>query len=113
MSQTPVTMSFKQSPVYEIGARLLALLAYPMEKSEARLDEIHTSLCAKALQVRCLINPDDTTPIMVKPQDVVRETNLINRHTRMVARRLSERLVAARMAIPFFLKAELGRTPVL
>ncbi|MGC2223474.1 MAG: hypothetical protein WA624_14510, partial [Methylocella sp.] len=58
-------------------------------------------------------NPENATRTPVKLQHVFRDAKVIDRETNFVARRLGERLVAGRMAIPFLQKAELGRQPQL
>ena len=47
--------------VYEAGAFLVTLLAYPEEDEETR-SEVHASLCAHALRVKCAIEPDWALP---------------------------------------------------
>jgi hypothetical protein len=101
-------INLERDEVYECGAALLAVLACANEVGEERRDQLHLSLCGKALWLRHLENPDDWTPIMVKPQYVFRDREVIDRDVAFVAKRLGERMVAGRMAVPFFLKPELG-----
>ena len=54
------------------------------------------------------MEPDDWTPITVKPQYVFRDPKVIDRHVAYVAKRLGERMVAGRMAIALFRKAVPG-----
>jgi hypothetical protein len=109
MDRPTFVWSFKRSQVYEVGAALLVLLAYPNEKSETRSDELHASLCARALWSRYLSNREDTTPITVRPQHVFREIKLFNRECHFIVRRFRDRLVAGRVMIAFLQRAELGR----
>ena len=101
-------INFRRHEVYECGALLLTLLATPDARSEPRNSELYLSLCAKGLWQRFLENPDDWTPITVKPPYVFRDPKIIARDVAYVARRLGERMVAARMAIAFFQQAALG-----
>jgi hypothetical protein len=100
--------SLESKETYERGALLLTVLAGAKEIDEERSLQLYLSLCGHALWVRHLTQPDDWTPITVKPQYVFRDPKIIERDASYVAKRLGERMVAARMAIPFFLKPELG-----
>jgi len=100
-------LNFERDEVYECGAVLLAVLACPGADDE-KSSELYRSLCGKALWLWHLKNADDWTPITVKPQYVFRDRKVIDRDVAFVAKRLGERMVAGRMAVPFFLKPELG-----
>jgi hypothetical protein len=114
MNPQQVKIDFNQYPVYEGGATLLALLACPANcRSEDRNAGLHASLCGGALWASHLSNPENATRTTVKLQHVFRDAKVIDRETNFVARRLGERLVAGRMAIPFLQKAELGCQPRL
>ena len=114
MNPQQVKIDFNQYPVYEGGATLLALLACPANcRSEDRNAGLHASLCGRALWASHLSNPENATRTTVKLQHVFRDAKVIDRETNFVARRLGERLVAGRMAIPFLQKAELGCQPRL
>ena len=103
MERRAVNLSFQRSEEYESGAALL-----PQEKSEVRLGDLHGSLCARALWVRHLAHPDDTTAITAKPQYIFRDTQGIERHVKFVSKRLAEIFVAGRMMIPFLKRATMG-----
>ena len=103
MERRAVNLSFQRSEEYEFGAALL-----PQEKSEVRLGDLHGSLCARALWVRHLAHPDDTTAITAKPQYIFRDTQGIERHVKFVSKRLAEIFVAGRMMIPFLKRATMG-----
>jgi hypothetical protein len=113
MERRTIQLSFQQSEVYEVGAALLVLLACPQEKSEARLGDLQASLCAKAIWLKNFAEPDNTTPITVKPPYVFRDSKRIDRDVSFVSKRLGERLVAGRMMIPFLQRAVLGHMPKL
>ena len=103
-----IDVSFTQMQVYECGAKLLALLARPAELQEAKREELYLSLCGRALWSTYLAAPDDWTPITVRPQQVFRDRGRINSDVAFVGKRFGERMVAGRMAVPFFWHAELG-----
>jgi hypothetical protein len=114
MGQQPIGISFQNNEVYECGAMLVAVLAYPVDDEDnSRRAEIHASLCRHAIEFQYLSNADDWMPKPVKLQYVFRETKLAGREVNFAAKRLSERLVAARMAIPFLQRSELGQAPAL
>lgn len=109
----PFDENLKYDEVYERGAVLLTALACPQESDAARSLQLYLSLCGKALWLKHLSEPDDWTPITVKPQYVFRHYKSINRDVGFVVKRVRERMVAGRMAIPFFQQADLGRLPPL
>jgi hypothetical protein len=109
-----IEINFQNNEVYECGARLVAVLACPVDDDgNSRRANIRASLCRHAIEYLYLTNPDDWRPKPVKLQYVFRDAKTAERETKFAARRLGERLVAARMAIPFFRRAELGQAPTL
>jgi hypothetical protein len=106
-------LSFERREVYECGALLLTVLACPKDADKDRSVQLYRSLCGKALWHKHAANPDDWTQITVKPQYVFRDRTTIDRDVNFVEKRLGERMVAGRMAIPFFQQASLGRPPPL
>jgi hypothetical protein len=113
MSRQSIGISFQNNEVYECGASLVAILACPDDKDDTRRGNILASLCRHAIEYQYLSNPDDWSPKPVKLQYVFRDTKTAKCETKFAARRLGERLVAARMAFPFLQKAELGQAPDL
>ncbi|MGO9485454.1 MAG: hypothetical protein ACLPX9_12845 [Rhodomicrobium sp.] len=114
MGRQSIGISFQNNEVYECGAQLLAVLAHPVDdKNDNRRADIHASLCRYAIEFQYLSNPDDWRPKPVKLPYVFRDAKTAGRETKFTAKRLGERLVAARMAIPFFQKSELGEAPTL
>lgn len=115
MTQQAFEISFERNPVYECGATLLTVLtcAGARNCSAERQDELHASLCGRALWDLYLANPDDIAPIYVRPQHVFRDRKAIDRDVAFVGKRLGERMVAGRMAVPFLWAAELGCIPIL
>jgi hypothetical protein len=100
--------NFERNEVYECGAALLAVMACAKTVKDEKSSALYRSLCAHALWLQHLESPDDWTPITVRPQYVFRDRKVIDRDVAFVAKRLGERMVAGRMAVPFFLKPELG-----
>jgi hypothetical protein len=106
-------LSFERNEVYECGAALLTILANPQEIDGERSGQLYRSLCSKALWLRRWLSPEDCTPITVKPQYLFRDYKSIDRDVGFVVKRVGERMVAGRMAVPFFQQAQLGRLPSL
>jgi hypothetical protein len=114
MSQKQIGINFADNTVYESGATLLAVLAYPVDDAdESRRMAAHASLCHHALKIQYSNDLDDWGAKAVKLPHVFRDPRLAARETRIVQKRLCERLVAGRMAVPFLQRAELGYVPVL
>ena len=104
-----IDLNIEHNEVYERGAALLTVLACAKEVGDERSLQLYLSLCGKALWLRHLENPDDWTPVTVKPQYMFRDRKVIDRDVAYVAKQLGQRMVAARMAIAFFQQAEPGR----
>jgi hypothetical protein len=110
----PYLINFRENEVYECGATLLTLLACPRDDEQGSFrSDLHASLCAHFLWATHLSDPDDNRPISVKPFYVFRAREVIDRHTALIGRRLGERMVAARMAIPLLQEVALGHSPAL
>ena len=91
-------VNLDRDETYECGALLLTALAYPDGLEGESSQRLFISLCAKALRLAFAANPDDRTPITVKPQYVAVDSAIIERDFKFVGRRMEERLVAARVA---------------
>ena len=114
MGRQSIGINFQNNAVYECGAILLAVIAHPADdKDDDRRGDIHASLCRHAIEFQYLSDPDDWRPKPVKLPYVFRDAKIAGREVKFTARRLGERLVAARMAIPFLQRAESGKAPVL
>jgi hypothetical protein len=104
-------IDFTHLQVYEAGALLLTLLAYPGENEEVRA-EVHASLCAYALRAKYLMDTDwGMSPQPVKPIYALRAQHESDRCLRTFGRRLRDRMVAGRMAIGFLKEAVTGQIP--
>ena len=105
-------VSFRRNETYECGAALLVVLACPPETADQRRLELYRSLCGKALRLAYDCDPDNGAPITVKPQYVFRDRETIARDLHFVEKRLGERMVAARMAIPLLRMGLPGSPPL-
>jgi hypothetical protein len=74
MGRQTIGMSFQNNEVYECGAQLLAVLAYPADdKDDNRRANVHASLCRHAIEFLHVSNPDDWRPKPVKPPYIFRD----------------------------------------
>jgi hypothetical protein len=109
-------IDFNRLEVYEAGALLVTLLAYPGDNKhdDERRSQVHASLCACTLRALCDTDPDwSTSPQLAKPIYLRQSESDCNRGLRQLKRRLRDRMVAARMAYPFLKEAESGKAPEL
>ena len=110
------SIDFKRLEVYEAGALLVTLLAYPgeSEHEEERRSRVHTSLCACALRAIYEVDPDRAvSPQLIKPIYAFQTERNCSLGLRTLPRRLRHRMIAARMAYPFLKEAESGQAPQL
>jgi hypothetical protein len=110
------SIDFKRLEVYEAGALLVTLLAYPgkSDHEEKRRSHVHTSLCACALRAIYEMDPDRAvSPQLIKPIYAFQTERNCSLGLRTLRRRLRHRMIAARMAYPFLKKAESGEVPKL
>ena len=92
--------------VYEAGAALISVLAYPGDSEEEIRAAVHASLCHHALRVICEMEPDWALfPQPMKPIYALRTSREVNRDLRTLQRRLRDRMAAGRMAIGFLKEA--------
>lgn len=107
---------FRREETYDLGARLLTILACPPDTSDT--DEMrgkfHAVLCHEAIKERSRQDPAwANMPHLIRPVYMFRNPKTALRDMKNLDRRLRDRLVAARMAIGFLQKAETGKTPAL
>ena len=92
-------IDFNRIEVYEAGATLLTVLAYPSDSEEKRGD-VHASLCHLALHGLCAIEPGwALCPQRMKSIYAMRRSDDVSRDLRTLQRRLRDRMAAGRMAI--------------
>jgi hypothetical protein len=95
--------------VYEAGALLVTLLAFP-DASDETQGNVHASLCNYALQIRSALEDDCTIlPHPIKPFYAFRSERDCNRDLRTLVRRWRDRMVAGRMGIAFLKEALPGQ----
>jgi hypothetical protein len=106
-------LDFHKHEVYEVGAILVTLLAYP-GINDTGAAWIYQTLCALALYARCEAQPEwAATPQLIKPKYAFSNEPTIERGLRTLERRLRDRRAAARIVRPFLEQAQDGRTPDL
>jgi len=104
-------IDFDRLEVYEAGALLLTMLAYPDESEETR-SQVHASLCMHALRTKCAMVPVWASPPQpMKPIYALRHQHESDRYLRTLERRVRDRMVAGRMAIGFLKEAATGEVP--
>jgi hypothetical protein len=102
-------IDFNRLAVYEAGALLVTLLAFP-DASDETQGNVHASLCNYALRIRSAIEPDWTIlPQPIKPFYAFRSERDCNRDLRTLVRRWRDRMVAGRMGIAFLKEALPGQ----
>src|SRR5215467_544619 len=99
-------IDFHRFAVYEAGASLISVLAYPGDGDEELRAGVHASLCHHALRVLCAIEPDwALSPQPMKPLYALRTQREVGKDLRTLRRRLRDRMAAGRMAIGFLKEA--------
>jgi len=109
-------IDLNQLTVYEAGAYIVSLLAYPgkSKRDDEQRSGTHRSLCACLLRARAETDANwATQPQSVKPVYTSQTERECNRGLRTLPRRLHDRMIAARMASPFLREAETGEVPEL
>ena len=113
MTARVCVFDFNRLEVYEAGALLVTLLAYPDASEEAQ-GHVHASLCTHALRARSELEPEwAIEPQPIKPIYTLRSQRDCNRALRTLERCLRDRMVAGRMAIAFLKEALRGQVPAL
>jgi hypothetical protein len=103
-------IDFNRVEVYEAGAALFSLLAYPGDSEEKTRAAVHASLCHYALRLKCEIEPEwALSPQRMKPIYALRTECEVKRDLRTMPRRLRDRMAAGRMALGFLKKEEATR----
>jgi hypothetical protein len=90
--------------LYESGAMLLTALTYPYELESEESFRFFLAMCSRALWLKFAENTADWSPITVKPQYVFLNTAEVDKAFELAEKRLQQRLVAGRMALPFFIR---------
>jgi hypothetical protein len=107
-------IDFNRVEVYEAGASLITLLAYPGKSEEEARGAVHASLCYHALRATCELDPTwALSPQRIKPIYALRTPQEVNKDLRTLSRRLRDRMAAGRMAIGFLKEIAAGQLPEL
>jgi hypothetical protein len=109
-------IDFNRLEVYEAGALLVTLLAYPGESrhDDERRSRVHASLCACTLRALYETDLDWASSLqLVKPTYAFQTERDYQRGLSQLKRRLRDRMIAARIAYPFLKEAENGEVPKL
>lgn len=105
------SIDFNRVEVYEAGALLITLLAYPREREEVWA-QVHASLCSYALRIKSASEPNwATAPQPIKPIYAFHLQQDISRDLRTLDRRIRDRMIAGRMGIGFLKEAVTGQVP--
>ena len=107
-------LDFNHIEVYEAGATVITLLAFPGKSEEHLREAVHAALCHYALRAKCASDPEWVlSPQRIKPFYALRTPDEISKDLRTVPRRLRDRMAAGRMAIGFLKEVVTGRPPQL
>ena len=109
-------IDLNQLTVYEAGAFIVSLLAYPGEstRDDERRRGAYTSLCACVLRAQAETDSNwATRPQSIKPVYMSQTERAQNQGLGTLPRRLRDRMIAARMAYPFLRDVETGEVPEL
>ena len=108
-SPPPLVLDAREQTLFECGAALLALLAFPSATDTER-EEIAASLCASHL--KAIFEKSGNPNERVKAKYAFRREQTIKRDLRTIDRRIRDRMVAAKVAIAFLQNA-VGHSPNL
>src|SRR5690242_6295573 len=99
---------------YEAGAQLLALICYPADGEGKSCASLSESLCVKAIEAQASADvawANSKQPI--KPIYLLHRRDVIERDWNSCVKVIGQRLVAAKMVMPFLKEAHTGETPKL
>lgn len=106
MTRETYTYDFSRVEVFEVGAALLALLAYPAVNDEKHRQNLHASLCASTVRVVFPVDSESRVqPQLIKPIYAFRSEREIAKDLRTIKRRHRQRMIAGRMAVAFLKQA--------
>lgn len=105
MPREEILLDFSSSEIYECGATLLAVLAYPAVSTRAHRLALQMSLCAYHLGQLHAGETDASIVLPLKPAYVFRDARYVQKDIKTLNRRLRDRGVAARMFRGFWQEA--------
>jgi hypothetical protein len=108
-SPRALVLDARNQTLFECGAALLALLAFP-SATDAERAEIAASLCASHL--RAMFEESGDPNELVKAKYAFRDAETIQKDLKTIERLVRDRMVAARVAIAF-LQSAVGHRPKL
>jgi hypothetical protein len=108
-SPPPLVLDGRKQTLFECGAALLALLAFPSATDTER-EEIATSLCASHL--RAMFEESGNPNESVKAKYAFRDEKTVREDLKKLDRSVRDRMVSAYVAIAFLQKA-VGHPPKL
>lgn len=109
-----IILDFEKLEVYEAGAILVAVLAYPGSHEDEKREPLHRALCALALRARIETDPDwGNSPQLIKPAYAFCPEREVSKNLQTLKRRLRDRMTAGRMAVAFLQEAVTGTVPKL
>jgi hypothetical protein len=103
--QQKFSLDFSSTEIYECGALLSALLAYPRDTDANQRDLLIASLCAQYLRERYLGSSEEIIPQLMKPVHALRSEADMKKGLKTLKRRLRDRMVAAHVAASFLLRS--------
>jgi hypothetical protein len=104
----------KKYPVFELGAKLLSLVAYPGADDAGNRSRLEQSLSASYVHDRIAKDPEfKFSPEVMQRSYFFRESGVIKTDTRSLERILKKRMASARMALAYLKEAQIGKTPNL
>lgn len=105
MPREEILLDFSNSEIYECGATLLAVLAYPDVSTRTHRIALQMSLCADHLRQLHAGETDASIILPLKPAHVFRNARDVRKDIKTLERRLRDRAVAARMFRGFLQEA--------
>lgn len=107
-------IDYTRNESYECGMILLTILAYPEPNTDMQKENLHASLCHLYLRAEFEEEPEwRNTPQSIKPLYAFRTEKQVSKDLRQLQRRLRDRMIAARIAMPFLQEVNIGKLPVL
>ena len=110
-----MTFDLDRQPIYEIGAALVTILTFS-EAGDTDDDrgDVHAALCKWALHSRAISDSEWAgKPLLIKPIYMLLTDDQVDRQLRTLNRRFRDRMIAARMVMPFLKQTHSGELPKL
>ena len=109
-----IVVDFNELAVYEAGAGIVAILAYPDSVEKEKRTGLYLALCSLALRARSEIDVEWSRSVQViHPSYAFHSDREISKSLKTLKRRLRDRMIAGRMALAFLKEVESGKVPTL